>query len=468
MINPRSIGVRLTGWYLLILLLGLGTFGLSSWFAIRASVFHALDDELLDRVRGVQKFMQLQIASLSPNEIRDEFREHSVLGPGGDLFQVCDATGVWLYRSAVLENSQTTIRLPSELSDAAVFEHRTVQDTPVRFATQKVIVNGRAYSIQVAAPMKEFFEAMHRFGVALWLIVPLLIAGAVIGGFWISRRALRPVDEITLAAESISVSNLTRRLDVSASGDELQRLAETMNRMLGRLDSAFQKMSQFTADASHELRAPISVILATSEMAASGGRTLAELQEDMVQIKGEAERTKRLIDSLLLLARADAGEDRLQMEPTNLSALVTQVIVQVRRAWPERAIVFDSQAPVTVSGDPDGLRRLVFILLDNAIKYSAPAGLVQVALVNRDGQAECTVGDTGMGIAPEHLDHVFDRFWRADRVRSRGTGGAGLGLSIARWIVDRHHGTISVQSKVGEGTAFTITLPTLRVSEEIP
>ena len=141
MINFRSIGVRLTGWYLVILVVGLGIFGIGSWFAIRASAFHAVDDELVDRVRGVEKFMQLQIASLSPVEIRDEFREHSVLGPGGDLFQVCDELGTWLYRSAVLENSQIAIKLPKQLSSEPVFEDLTVQGTPVRFATARVIVS---------------------------------------------------------------------------------------------------------------------------------------------------------------------------------------------------------------------------------------------------------------------------------------------------------------------------------------
>ena len=147
-----------------------------------------------------------------------------------------------------------------------------------------------------------------------------MVAAAGAGGFWISRRALQPVDQITAAAESISITNLTNRLAVPATGDELQRLSETMNRMLGRLNSAVQRMSQFTADASHELLAPIAVILTTSELAARDGRTASELRDDMHQIRGEAERKRRLIESLLLLARADAGEDGLQMEPSDLTA----------------------------------------------------------------------------------------------------------------------------------------------------
>src|SRR6266446_358102 len=164
-----SIRVRLTAWYLVMLALGLGVFGIGSWFAMRASAFQTIDEELEDRIRGVEKFMQLQIASLSPVEVRDEFREHSVLGPGGDLFQVCDEKGQWLYRSAVLENSQVPIRLPNQLKSEPAYENLTVQGTPVRFATARVVVNNHPYTIQVAAPLYEFYEALDRFRLILWL-----------------------------------------------------------------------------------------------------------------------------------------------------------------------------------------------------------------------------------------------------------------------------------------------------------
>ena len=218
-----SIRIRLTAWYLVMLALGLGVFGVGSWFAMRVSAFHVIDEELEDRIRGVEKFMQLQISALSPVEIRDEFREHSVLGPGGDLFQVCNEKGEWLYRSAVLENSQVPIRLPNQLGDQPFYENLTVQNTPVRFATGRVVVNDHPYTIQVAAPLKEFYEALERFRLILWFSAPLLLIGAGLGGYLISRRALKPVDQITTAAESISISNLSDRLEVPRSSDELQR-----------------------------------------------------------------------------------------------------------------------------------------------------------------------------------------------------------------------------------------------------
>jgi heavy metal sensor kinase len=449
--------------------LGLGLFGVGSWFAMRTSAFHTIDEELEDRIHGVEKFMQLQIASLSPVEIRDEFREHSVLGPGGDLFQVCDERGQWLYRSAVLENSQIPIRLPNEIGEQPLYENVTVQGTPVRFATGRVVVNGHPYAIQVAAPLKEFNEALERFRLILWFAAPLLLFGAGLGGYLISRRALNPVDRITAAAESISITNLADRLEVPKTSDELQRLSETLNRMLGRLNASVRRISQFTADASHELRAPVSLIRSTAELAVQHKRTNDEYHEDMVQILGEAERTSKLIDSLLLLARADAGRTELQHEITDLSTSVREAVDQARTLAAETGVELAAEldGPVVVRGDGEALRRLAFILIDNAIKYSADHGRVHVELKTADQDAVISVRDKGIGISESDLPHIFDRFWRADKVRSRGMGGAGLGLAIARWIVDQHHGSIEVQSRSGQGASFAVKIPLSSIEAKV-
>jgi signal transduction histidine kinase len=292
--------------------------------------------------------------------------------------------------------------------------------------------------------------------------VPLLLIGAGFGGYLISRRALKPVDQITTAAESISISSLSGRLEVPKTSDELQRLTETLNRMLTRLDTSVQRMSQFTADASHELRAPISLIRTTAELAVQDSRTNSEYREDMVQILGEAEGTSRLIDSLLMLARADAGEGGLQHELTDVSMSVREALEQGRSLAVEKRIelIADSQSePIVVRGDGEALRRLFFILIDNAIKYTPEGGRIQVGLEIMDAQATIKVTDSGIGIVEYDQLHIFDRFWRADKVRSRGVGGAGLGLSIARWIVDQHQGSIQVRSQPGQGSTFTVKMP---------
>jgi heavy metal sensor kinase len=463
-----SIRVRLTAWYLVMLGIGLALFGVGSWFGMRTSVFDTIDEELEDRIRGVEKFMQIQIAALSPVEIRDEFREHSVLGPGGDLFQVVNQKGEWLYRSAVLESSQVSIRLPNQIGTRPIYESLTVQGTPVRFATGRVTVNGQAYTIQVAAPLSEFNEALERFRLMLWLSTPVLLIGAGLGGYLISRRALKPVDQITTAAESISFNNLSGRLEVPKTTDELQRLSETLNRMLARLDTSVQRMSQLTADASHELRAPVSLIRTTAELALQGGRSTSEYREDMVQILAEAERTTRLIDSLLLLARADAGEGGLQHEPINVATSLREAIGQGRSFAAEKTVELtaDLHSSPVVRGDGEALRRLFFILIDNAVKYTPEGGAVNLRLEAGREDAIVKVTDSGIGIAESDLPHVFDRFWRADKVRSRGMGGAGLGLSIARWIVDQHQGSIEVESQLGKGSTFTIRIPLYEVATQ--
>jgi signal transduction histidine kinase len=231
--------------------------------------------------------------------------------------------------------------------------------------------------------------------------------------------------------------------------------------MLSRLSSSVQRISQFTADASHELRAPISLIRTTAELAVHHKRTNEEYHEDMVQILGEAERTSKLIEGLLLLARADSGGTELQHELTDLSTSVREALDQARTLATDKRIdiMAELDGPVAVRGDGEALRRLSFILVDNAIKYSPEGGCVEFRLKAFDGQAMITVADSGIGISESDLPHIFDRFWRADKVRSRETDGAGLGLSIARWIVDQHLGTIEVESRPGRGSRFSARIP---------
>ena len=459
--NFKAIRVRLTAWYLAILVVGLGALGVGSWFGMRASILHAVDQELEDRVKGVEKFMNEQIASLTLIEIRDEFREHSVLGPGGDLFQVCNDKGEWLYRSLPLENNKVAIRLPGQLGDVLLTENLAVQNVPVRFASRRITVRGANYTVQVATTMHEFFEALEQFASILLFSVPALLLVASVGGYWISARAMRPVEEIRLAAQSISINNLSGRLAVPDSGDELQRLSETLNEMLARLSDSGQRMSQFTADASHELRAPLALIRTTAELAVLQGRANPEF-DDMKQILAEAERTTRMIDGLLLLARADSGEDGLHKELTDWSLAVREAIEQAHSAARAKQITLNLAMPThrfVVLGDSEALRRLTLILLDNAIKYSPESSTIDVAITPDETHAICRVKDHGIGIGPEDQQQVFDRFWRADKARSRGLGGAGLGLSIAKWIVDRHQGTIHVTSSVGHGSTFEVRIP---------
>ena len=459
--TKRSIGFRLAAWYFLVFACGVAAFSVVAWFAMRASLYHATDEALEDRVRGVQNFMEHQIASLSIPEIRDEFREHSVLGPGGDLFQVADSESQWLYRSVPLENNNVPIAVPSKLASPR-FETTLVQGHALRFYSQGVVVHGKAYTVQVATTMDEAFEALQRFRIMLLFAAPLLLIGASAGGYWISRRALAPVDAISRAANRISIENLTERLQVPKTGDELQRLSETLNAMLARLESSVRRMAQFTGDASHELRAPVSLIRSTAEIAAmKRDRPANEYLAALDEIQEEAERTSQVVDSLMLLARADSAKETLECISVDAAAVVRSAAEQGERLARSRGVGFVLKLPadaVPVHADPNSLRRVLLILMDNAAKYTPEGGSIEVGLDWRDGQAVAYVSDTGIGISTADLPHVFDRFWRADKARSRELGGAGLGLSIAKWIVDMHGGTFAIRSTPGKGSVFEVRL----------
>jgi heavy metal sensor kinase len=461
-LRTRSIGFRLSAWYFLVFACGIAAFSVAAWFAMRASLYHAIDEALEDRVRGVQTFMEKQISSLSVPEIRDEFREHSVLGPGGDLFQVCDETGQLLYRSIPLEANNVPVALPGTLSNSR-FETVTVQGHMLRFYSRGISVNGKAYTVQVAASVDEALEALERFRVILAFAAPLLLIAASAGGYWISRRALAPVDEISRAAQRISIENLTDRLQVPHTGDQLQRLSETLNEMLSRLEASVSRMTQFTADASHELRAPVSLIRTTAEVAAlKRDRPVNEYLEALDDILEEAERTSQVVDSLMLLARTDSGKEMLDCVPVDACTIVRGAAEQGERLAQNRGVGFSIDVPpssIPIQADSEALRRALLILMDNAAKYTPRGGSIRVGVTRRDGFAVASVSDTGIGIVPEDMPRVFDRFWRADKARSREQGGAGLGLSIAKWIVEMHGGSISVQSEPGKGSVFAIHVP---------
>ena len=310
--------------------------------------------------------------------------------------------------------------------------------------------------------MHEFNRSIEHFESVLLISMPVALFLATLGGYMFSRRALDPVNRIILDAQSIDLHNLSARLAVPCTGDELQRLSETINQMLGRIERSVQQIHQFTADASHELRAPLTLMRTAAEFSLRRERTREELADALSKILRESERMSRLVNSLLLLARTDAGVDYVHLEPLNLAGPVQEAAEQARVLAEAREIDYEIWLPaeqVRVSGDPDALRRVVFILIDNAIKYTPLGGAVSIKLSQQNGLAAVAVEDTGIGLAEADVTRVFDRFWRADKVRSRSEGGVGLGLSIAETIMRLHRGTIELSSKPGRGSVFTVILP---------
>lgn len=308
--------------------------------------------------------------------------------------------------------------------------------------------------------------------VATMLIVaPFLLALSLSGAYFIAGRAFRPVDRIIDQVEAISDGrSLHRRLAIGAAGDELARLSSTLNAMIERLETSFGALRRFTADASHELKTPLTVIRADVERSMSPRTTNSEKAIALEEALQQVTRMADLVESLLTLARADEGRFDLHREPVQLSEL-TREVVETARLLGEMGGV-EIRVPVMeeaeVLGDATRLRQLFLNLVTNAIKYTPRGGRVEITLARADDQVQFAVRDTGIGIAAADLPYIFERFWRADRARSRASerGGFGLGLAICQWIAQAHGGSLTVESRLGRGSRFVAILPLVRAAEE--
>ena len=450
------IRIRLTLWYSGVLLLVLVAFGAAMYFSFRASLETSIDVELQDRLRGVTRYVQTDLPRFQRERLWHEFEESAQLRPD-EMLQVSDRAG-WIFQSRSIQMLQLAAPPPGAPGGVTT---AVLQGIPVRIRTATVRVNGKDYSVQLATALGPPYNALTGFLRALLGFIPLLVLAASGGGYLLGRRALAPVDRIIADARSIGHHNLSCRLMVPQTGDELQRLSETLNEMIGRLESAFQRITRFTADASHELRSPVAFIRATAEVALLQPRDAAAYRTALTDMYGETQRMTELIENLLTLARADSGSSQLTMSTLDVREPLKQACSLAAACASGKNISFATHLPedtLPVLGDAVALRRLCWILIDNAIKYTPAGGTVDVQLARADAFAIVTVRDTGIGIAEEEQRRIFERFYRSDKARQRDSGGTGLGLSIARWIADVHHARIEVHSQPGCGSAFTVRL----------
>ena len=455
-----SIGLRLTLWYLAIFAVAQIVFGAGMWFILQRHLYDLVDDGLESQVDDLKTFLEAQRKDASIAKLQEEVRETYALEHSGDYLRICAENGELIYRSPFLEAHPQALSL--ETAGQAGFRNRWVNGRPLRFMLQRLEVNGHVYLVATGAATDDLVETLAQFRSYLLAFAPLLFLVAAMGGYWLSRRALAPVDALVWTAREISGANLNSRLPRLETGDELQRLSDTLNEMLTRIETAFLRITEFTADASHELRTPVSLIRTEAELALRRSRGEAEYKESLGQILLEAERTTALIEQLLALARADSGRETLHMEPVDLREMLHGVV----DGWRQVAAIRNMQFSASISpqdsfvvGDGAALRRVADILLDNAFKYTTPPGNIKLSLEPKGDSLIITVQDSGGGIAAQHQGKIFDRFYRVDKARSREQGGAGLGLAIAQWIVAQHRGTIVVESELGRGTTFRVQLP---------
>jgi heavy metal sensor kinase len=446
-----SIRARLTAWYSLVLLAGLTLFGAGIWLVISHSLRASLDEALAEDAKGVTTVLQ---SETEPDHLREELTEYALATPGGNLMEVRNSQDQQIVASKTVSMEQS--------DSASAYGVQVQPSGQYRTFTTNVSVNAGEYRVMVATPMHATEATLSRVRMLLLWSTPVVLLLASLGGYWISRRALAPVDEITRAARVIGIQSLSQRLAVPASGDEIQRLSETWNGMLARLEAAVKRLSQFTADASHELRTPIALIRTTAELTLRRERSPETYREALRQVLLESERTTRLVEDLLLLARADAGLPSLPLERLELIPLVRDVCRQGQILAEARQLEISAEIPdepVFVEANDPALRRMLLLLLDNAVKYTPSGGRITLSVDRGPAGAIVAVRDTGIGIPETALPHVFERFYRVDESRNRDAGGTGLGLSIAKWIAERHHASLEAESVVGQGSVFRVRFP---------
>ncbi|RME09931.1 MAG: sensor histidine kinase [Ardenticatenia bacterium] len=470
--------VRLTLWYVGLLGLILMVFGFLLYVLLAQQV-RQRDDAL---VRDV--VLQIESALIEEYEVRQRHPPASISMPALDTFlpastpmfvQVLSPDGVVRMRNSLLGDSVLP-RYREDLERAAAMREMVVRTLLldesaggsylryVNLYTYPVYVGNTLIGyIQVAYPLAETERMLRQLAVAIFGTVVAVCLVALIGGSFLARRALRPVERVTQTALQITrAEDLTRRIPKPAADDEIRHLVEAFNEMLARLEEVFRDQQRFVADVSHELRTPLTTLQSTVDLLRRGAFETPEQQaEALTMIASEVARLKRLVDDLMLLVRADAGET-LQYEPVELDMLLLDVYRQAkvlaRASGKPLEVRLGHEDQAIVLGDRDRLRQLILNLVDNAIKYT-PEGRITLSLYREDGWVRLEVEDTGIGIPKEAQPHLFRRFYRVDRARSRELGGTGLGLAIVQWIAEAHGGYVDVESEEGKGSRFIVYLP---------
>ncbi|NIQ37156.1 MAG: heavy metal sensor histidine kinase [Proteobacteria bacterium] len=463
----QSIRFRLTLWYVAILALILCSFSGFLYLTLSRSLHQYMDA----KIKSIADFIAASYSSPYAKYGRNLDRlieEATGMRPTGKFIQVLDGKGRIGLKSGNLGKFQLPISRQASTNAAKgrlTYEtNRTIAAWPIRIVTVP-IVEGRLITniVQVGSSLEDVEKALKTLLLILSITIPSLLAVASLGGHFLANRALRPVDEVSNTARAITSHNLNRRIRIKKTKDEIGRLAETFNEMISRLDESFRKTRQFSADASHELKTPLTVLKGEIEVALRRARAGDEYRAILGSNLEEINNMTRIVDDLLLLSRADSGEVPLTKSTVDLSDFLSEIQVQAQLLATSRSIdvYFHDNQKVFTLADPLRLKSMMLNLVENGIKYSLDGGRIDITLEQNDGFAVITVTDQGIGIPQEALPHIFDRFFRVDKARSRQEGGSGLGLSICKWIAEAHGGSISAKSELGKGSAFIVRIPSM-------
>jgi two-component system OmpR family sensor kinase len=465
-VTATSIRVRLTLWYGSALALILVLFG-TALYAVMSHALHDQVDRSLEQTARVAT-RAVEERRVGPylmyEHLGDEFSELAVLDK---FFQIFGPGGTITIKSANFKQHNVPLSQHAKqaaLAGQAVFESVKWRDeAPIRLLSVPIREEGILVNIlQVGTSLGPVEEMLHRLVLVLLFTLPVSLAAALIGGWFLAGRAMRPVDTITAAAQQITAGDLSQRIRVSSPSDELGRLASTFNDMIARLEVSFRQIRQFSADASHELRTPLTVMKGETELALRRSRPAEDYRLVLESNLEEIDRMSQIVDELLFLSRTDLGEIKVASATIQLDLIVKEIQRQaaVLGQLSQIEVTAPTVEPALVLGDELRLRELVLNLVDNAVKYSRPGGKVEISLTRAGNRTvRLAVKDQGIGIAPEDQPHVFDRFYRTEAARAHTKKGTGLGLAICKWIVEIHRGSIQVQSEPGAGSTFTVILP---------
>jgi heavy metal sensor kinase len=453
--SDRPLRVRLTLWYILAMVLTLLILNNYVYARVQRDMVAEVDSSL--EVAASQAFL-----SLEDENGRLSFQETGEMPYVGQAPDSGFAIRLVDMNGTVLDGWGGYQAVPSWVPASSGYATLPGEKTNWRLYSKPTETEGGAVVwLQVAQSLAGVNQALGSLRTQLLLGAPLAMVLAGLGGFFLAGRALRPISQITRTAQSISGSDLKQRIDYHGAADEIGRLAKMFDEMLDRLSAAFDRERQFTADVAHELRTPLTALKGQIGVTLSRVRPSTEYERTLHGLEEQVDRLIRLTTDLLFLSRLEQGRLPWRPETVEFSDLLTGIVEQVQPLAESKGLKLKKEIPsgLSLRGDPDHLIRLFLNLLDNAIRYTQRGGQIEVRAEGEDTGLHVLVSDTGPGIPPEHLPHLFERFHRVEAARSRITGGAGLGLAIAHEIAQWHGGRLEVESTLGRGTTFTVHLP---------